>query len=496
MKISTRIFIGYALILLLFGVVAFVNHELSNKVNENTVWVANSEAMIRSSSRLQRVIIDMENGFRGFLLTGKEKFLEPYNEGIVESQSLYAEVRSLIGKNKFQQLKLDTIQKLHLEWQTDFAEPMIVSKRNSLLTRSADIRYDKLFDKELQNEVGKKLTDYIRAHFKEFSEYEYELRQTRRERLTNSINRTGQISTILVIVSIIISLAGAIYITRIISIRIKKMVDVADVISKGNFKISIEDHANDELSHLSRSLDVMAKTLDESFTDLEKKNTELDQFAYVVSHDLKAPLRGIDNVLAWIEEDVGKHIDSQTEEYLSMIKGRVRRMENLINGILQVSRIGRSKKPLEEVKVAKLLDDVIEILSPPPGFEIRYQENLPVLYTEKVYLHQVFANLIGNAIKYHDKDRGHIFIGFKELDNFYRFYVKDDGPGIDPEYHKKIFVIFQTLQERDAFESTGVGLSIVKKILDDKGCTIELESEPGKGSTFYFTWPKQESQVA
>lgn len=493
MKISTRIFIGYALILLLFGAVAFVNHELSDKVNENTVWVANSEAMIRSSSRLQRVIIDMENGFRGFLLTGKEKFLEPYIDGIKESQMLYDEVSSLIYGNKFQLQKLDTIQKLHIAWQKDFAGPMIISKRNSLLSRSGDIRYDRLFDNELQNEVGKKLTDHIRAHFKEFSDYEYKLRQARRERLTTSINRTGQISTILVITSIIISLVGALYITRIIGVRIKKMVDVADVISKGNFKIAVEDHAKDELSHLSRSLDVMAKTLDESFTDLEKKNTELDQFAYVVSHDLKAPLRGIDNVLAWIEEDVGKHIDKQTEEYLNMIKGRVRRMENLINGILQVSRIGRSKKPLEEVKVSQLLDDVIEILSPPPGFSIRYQQNMPVLFTEKVYLHQVFANLIGNAIKYHDKKNGNIFIGFKELENYYRFYVKDDGPGIEPEYHKKIFVIFQTLQERDAFESTGVGLSIVKKILDDKGCTIELESEPGKGSTFYFTWPKNES---
>jgi light-regulated signal transduction histidine kinase (bacteriophytochrome) len=234
----------------------------------------------------------------------------------------------------------------------------------------------------------------------------------------------------------------------------------------------------------------MAKTLDESFTDLARKNADLNQFAYIVSHDLKAPLRGIENVMAWIKEDIGDKLDPQLVQYHALIEGRVKRMENLINGILEFSRIGRTKKPVEKVNVRELVDEVIDTLAPPKTFHFEISGNLPTLVTERIYLEQVFTNLISNAIKYHNRLDGHIDIGISEDNKFYTFYVRDDGPGIEPEYHERIFVMFQTLQERDAFESTGVGLTIVKKIMEEKGGTVWVESEPGKGSTFYFTWPK------
>jgi light-regulated signal transduction histidine kinase (bacteriophytochrome) len=234
----------------------------------------------------------------------------------------------------------------------------------------------------------------------------------------------------------------------------------------------------------------MSKILNENISELERKNKELDRFAYVVSHDLKAPLRGIENTSSWIEEDYGDQLPGKVKEYLSMIKGRIYRMENLIDGILALSRIGKEKKPLETVDVGLMLQEIVEMLSPGSGIHIKIQPDMPVLTTEKIPLQQIFTNLISNAVKYHHRKDGSITITHTDIGKYYEFSVTDDGPGIEPQYHEKIFIIFQTLKERDAFESTGVGLAIAKKILDDKKCEIKVTSDVGKGATFSFTWPK------
>jgi signal transduction histidine kinase len=165
-------------------------------------------------------------------------------------------------------------------------------------------------------------------------------------------------------------------------------------------------------------------------------------------------------------------------------------MENLINGILELARVGRQKSPLELVNVELLLQELIEMLAPQPGMQVYIQPDMPVLLTEKIPLQQVFINLLSNAFKYHHLPEGKIAITYAEKERHYEFSVTDDGPGIEPQYHEKIFIVFQTLKERDAFESTGVGLAIVKKILDDKKCTIKVDSQAGKGAAFTFTWPK------
>jgi signal transduction histidine kinase len=332
--------------------------------------------------------------------------------------------------------------------------------------------------------------DSIRAAFRAFNSIEYQVRAERSDRLNKSINNTRQLSTILTILSVILGLSWAYYITRLITNRIMKMVTLAEKISRGDYKTQIVDTSNDELSRLSFSLNRMSATIDETFTELDQKNKELDQFAYVVSHDLKAPLRGIEVASRWVEEDMGSQLPANIKEYLIMMRVRVHRMENLINGILALAKIGRTNQVAEEVDVNDLLAEVIDLLSPPAGFRVDVQRNLPTLHTVRIQLQQVFSNLISNAIKYHDKKEGHVMIRHHETEEFHVFSVADDGPGIDAEYHARIFVIFQTLQERDAIESTGVGLSIVKKIVELQGGTVWVNSEPGAGSTFTFTWPK------
>lgn len=488
MKLSVKLFAGFLLISLLFTAVAIVNFRLSEDVIENTVWVSRSQIVVRNSASLQRNIIDMETGLRGFLLNANEEFLQPYIQAKDQLPSLFTETTQFVTSSPEQTEKIDDIIRLQQAFENRYAEPLIALKRSDTL--------DVLdFDSSTQLDslvLGEKvLIDSVRAAFRDFNAYEYKVREERRERLGQSINTTRQVSTVLTLLSVILGLCWAYYITRLITGRIMKMVNLAEEISRGDYKTKIIDTSRDELSQLSNSLNRMSATIDESFSELDRKNTELDQFAYVVSHDLKAPLRGIEVASRWVEEDMGTQLPPKVQEYLVMMRIRVHRMENLINGILALARISRSNQIKEDVDVNMLLSEVSDMLAPPAGFKIDVQDDLPVLHTIRIQLQQVFSNLINNAIKYHDKAAGLIQVRYHETEDFHVFSVSDDGPGIDPAYHDRIFVIFQTLQERDAVESTGVGLTIVKKIVEWQGGTIWVSSEPGHGSIFTFTWPKE-----
>ncbi len=223
---------------------------------------------------------------------------------------------------------------------------------------------------------------------------------------------------------------------------------------------------------------------------LEKSNKELDQFAHIVSHDLKAPLRAISNLSLWLEEDLGASLSGENRDNFIKLRSRVVRMESLINGILQYSKAGTEQIADESIDVYELLLEVIELLAPASHIKIRVNSSMPVLVGPKIMLLQVFSNLLSNAIKYNDKTEGLVNVYCSEKADCFEFVVEDNGPGISPEYHEKIFVIFQTLQSRDKFESTGIGLTIVKRIVMARGGAIRVESSLGQGSKFIFTWPK------
>ena len=226
--------------------------------------------------------------------------------------------------------------------------------------------------------------------------------------------------------------------------------------------------------------------------DLEQRNQELDSFVYVVSHDLKAPLRGIANLSQWIEEDFDGSLSVTNQQQMTLLRSRVYKMEATIDGLLEYARLGIADVGIvESVSIAELLADVIDSIAPPPTFTIVLPPELPMLSTRRLPLFQVFANLIGNGIKHHHSETGSIQISVEEQGDFYEFAIADDGPGIDPEHHDRMFKIFQAVNPQKRSDSTGIGLAIVKKIVEAEGGTIWLESELGKGTTFYFTWPKR-----
>jgi signal transduction histidine kinase len=469
---------------MIFIISFFVNQRLSNEIIKNSSYINNSEAIIRNSNVMHKEMIEMQSGFRGFLLTGQEVFLQPYYDGINTVPPIIREQYELLSSD-LQKQRLDSIALLHARW-VSYANSLIATKLDTL--PEATEKYKELFEKKLRMEVGKKLNDRIQKIFLYFDNYEYQVRKDRRETLKASLKSTGIITFALTLVSVIIALIAGFYFIRTITSRISKMVDLAEHISKGDFK-KIEDTKQDELNRLSVSLNDMSETLEKNFKELTKKNSELDQFAYVVSHDLKAPLRGIGNIISWIEEDHEQDLTPDIIRNLALIKGRATRLENMINGLLEYAKVGKIKKGYEAVDVTKLVLETVELLVP-KHFNVELAGIMPVLVTERLHIEQVFSNLISNAVKYNHNPKPVIGISAKELPDAYEFRVSDNGQGIQKEYFDRIFVIFQTLQERDAFESTGVGLAIVKKIIEDYKGTITVTSEPGTGTSFVFTWPK------
>ncbi|ELR73247.1 hypothetical protein C900_04758 [Fulvivirga imtechensis AK7] len=250
------------------------------------------------------------------------------------------------------------------------------------------------------------------------------------------------------------------------------------------------DERTTELKRSNTELEYQKRELRKSAEVLKQRNNELDQFAYIVSHDLKAPLRAINHLSVWIEEDLADKTHGDIQKNMNLLRGRVFRMENLIDGILSYARVGKVEAKSEEVDLDKLVVEVIEILEVPKKFTVSVKRKLPVVCINGTLMEQIFSNLISNAVKYHDKPVGTITIDYQEDENYHTFSVTDNGPGIPKEFQEKAFAIFQTLEPKDSRESTGVGLAIVKKIITEYHGKIWIESERGKGTTFWFTIPK------
>ena len=239
-----------------------------------------------------------------------------------------------------------------------------------------------------------------------------------------------------------------------------------------------------------RQVEAKAEELARLTIALEQSNRELDQFAYVASHDLKAPLRGIANLAQWVREDVGDTLPEKSREHLQLMYGRVQRMEALIDGVLTYARAARTKGRPEAVDTDRLVRDVVELLAPAPNVTIDIAAHLPTVHTERVPLQQVFMNFVSNALKHGRADAPRVEIAWRDAAEAYEFSVRDNGGGIAPEFHERIWGLFQTLEARDKVEGTGIGLAVVKKIVESRGGRVSVESAPGEGATFRFTWPK------
>ena len=229
---------------------------------------------------------------------------------------------------------------------------------------------------------------------------------------------------------------------------------------------------------------------------LERSNCDLEDFAYIASHDLRTPLSGINSTALCLEEDLHDSLSDESRKLLGLMRNRINRMETLLENLLTYSRVGRTDTAVSETKLADIFDRIIEVLQPPAHIQVRVEGELPVIVTASAQLEQVLRNLIDNAVKYHDKQNGEVVLSGKREGDFVQFIVRDDGPGILPQFHKKIFELFQTLELRDDVSGTGMGLAIVKRLVERQNCRITVHSEgDGTGTQFRFEWPTTPSSV-
>jgi len=247
----------------------------------------------------------------------------------------------------------------------------------------------------------------------------------------------------------------------------------------------------EELQRRMQLNDTLEQRVAERSTALTRSNQDLDQFAYVASHDLRSPLRAIDNLASWIAEDAVGVLPEPPRVHLDKLRGRIKRMEKLLDDLLAYARINRHGYPIEVVDTARFIHDIVALMDPPPGFVFTLDEKMPILTTLHVPLETVLRNLIGNTIKHHDRSTGEVSVALRDLGDFVEFTITDDGPGIAEQYQTRIFELFQTLKSRDQMEGSGIGLAIVKKIVESQAGVITIESGAGRGASFRFTWPKQ-----
>ena len=262
-----------------------------------------------------------------------------------------------------------------------------------------------------------------------------------------------------------------------------RLVIIRDITSRQQIAAKLQAKAI-QLANLNNSLNTSNQLL-------LRSNRELDQFAYITSHDLKAPLRAIANLSEWIEDDFGPSLTDETRSNMKLLRSRVTRMQSLLNSLLEYSRAGRHSAPVTVVDVHSLLTEILQTLDPHNTFTTVIVAPMPTMLTRRQPLQQVFTHLIDNAIRHHPTKMGIINVSVVDLGDRYEFAISDNGDGIDAQFQERIYTIFQTLKARDLQENMGAGLAIIKKIVTAEGGIIRLESTVGNGATFWFTWLKQ-----
>jgi len=245
-----------------------------------------------------------------------------------------------------------------------------------------------------------------------------------------------------------------------------------------------------ELVRNNEWMAVQNEIIEEKSSALQKSNNRLKEFAYIVSHDLKAPLRGIRNIASWIREDCGNSLNEEGITHLKLMEKQIQKMENLIKAVLEYSKTGVSKQNAEWINLDELIRDVIEMVEVDKHTNFKIHTELVQIQGTRIVISQVLQNLLSNSIKHNDKTIREVNIEVMEDQSRFHFIVADNGPGIDPRDHQRIFDLFQTLGNNNDYESTGIGLPVAKKMIEEAGGEMWLESQTGEGSRFHFSLPK------
>jgi signal transduction histidine kinase len=438
--------IAFAVALITIAGLAFtLYHSTQDLFRSNEQVATTLELMVALGNTLSQ-INEAETAQRGYILTGDRKFLDPYPGAIEAVNRELQKLGLLTAGNPNQRAALNKLNPL-------------IDERIARMQDSIHIREERGFEPALEVIVTKKGNEIMHEIRGVIHELQIEEEATLGRRYNRSKHnfRNTLIGFIAVILLNFVLLSLAYVIVR------------------------------RDLTARQRNIEQQGKLVQ----SLETANQQLREFAHVVSHDLKAPLRGIHSLATFLTLDYGDKLDEPGKENLLLLNRRVQRMHDLIEGILHYSQLAQADEQKGSVDLNGLLKEVWEMLAAPPHIKLVVERPLPRMVCDRLRTQQIFQNLLSNSIKYNDKPAGLVHVNWAEKADSWVFSVCDNGPGIDPKYFSKIFQLFQTLQARDDQESTGIGLAVVKKAVEMSGGKVWVESKVGEGSTFFFSLPKR-----
>jgi signal transduction histidine kinase len=449
---------------------------------------------------ISTALLDQETSVRGFLLAGDESYLQPFRDGRRDETRALAELQRLQEADDLAGLRDDQaeIEQRADAWRSRYAEPAIAAERSGAPAPDEALGKE-LFD-AVREAVAVEQRELVAQRTAAGDDVQAGGRQVRRLVIGGGV---------FVIVAVLI---GGFLLRRVVIVPIARLAHDVREVARGDFDREVNASGPTEIEELGEDVNGMRarivaevgalrdaeRALIEQARELQRSNEELEQFAYVASHDLQEPLRKVASFTQMLQRRYGGELDERADRYIEFAVDGARRMQELINDLLEFSRVGRMTREHELIPAQELVDSAtarLATLIEDAGAQVVVHGDLPTVSGDRGLLSIVFQNLIGNGIKFRGEDPPRIDIAAERDGRAWRFTVTDNGIGVDDEYAERIFVIFQRLHTRDAYEGTGIGLAMCRKIIEYHGGRIALApSEAGRGARFAFTLPVVEPE--
>ncbi|MFE9369823.1 CHASE3 domain-containing protein [Streptomyces sp. NPDC006711] len=453
---------------------------------------AKSQA-VTTAVRLESALLNQETGIRGYGLTGNPEFLTPYQQGLTEQAADTTRLSQMLEKDPEGLADLRRVRDAVEKWQARIARPIAAAPAGAPSPLAAERATE-----------GKASFDQLRSALTHQQERLRSEQSQARDSLAATMRLRNWVFAAIAVV--ILALAGLVFegLRRGITQPLSRLGADARAISEGDFNRPITPTGPADLRRLSGEIDVMRRRLvqeldvseesrrllDAQTADLQRSNSELEQFAYVASHDLQEPLRKVSSFTQLLQRRYAGQLDDKADQYIAFAVDGANRMQVLINDLLDFSRVGRVHHAHQSVDLDAVMEQTLSALSvsiEETGAQIT-SDDLPSLVADPTQMGMLWQNLIGNAVKFRRPDQQpHIHVTADHEGPLWRFTVTDDGIGIEPEYAEKVFVIFQRLHTKDVYSGSGIGLAMCKKIVEFHGGTIAVDPEYTGGTRITFT---------
>lgn len=469
MTFKTKLIVGITMALATLAYLGVLSYRSILRSRYDVQWVTHTHTVLENLDDLLIVAVDAETGQRGFIITGDDSYLQPYRDSDAAIQRGVRELRHLTSDNPTQQRNLDRLEPLLATRLSETRDSINLRKQEGL---AAGVR-------SIQDGAGKQTMDRIRAVLGDMTDEEHRLRTIRMKEADASARRSQSVIVAGNTIAFLFLFFAGLLIYQEMARR------------RGAEEKVLELNAD-----LEERVEHRTAELNERTQDLARSNAELQQFAYVASHDLQEPLRMVASFTQLLARRYNDKLGDDAREFIHYAVDGATRLQTLISDLLSYSRVGTHAKPLELTQCDEVLDRVLLNLklAVRDAGAIITRDPLPPVMADEVQLGQLFQNLLTNAMKFRGEKSPRIQISAVQEGSVWKISVRDNGIGIAPEHADRIWVIFQRLHTKTEYAGTGIGLAICKKIAERHGGTIWVEPSPGGGSTFTFTIPVCKNQ--